>query len=460
MQKEAGSPACAREGPGSRTKRQRKIPEAENGPKGTQAPSSEKLTPKSSTGKKPKTTPETGDMPKEADTPSEKSGKTPVVTRAVEGSLRLIVGASAPKHVKTASGVVRKPCRGRVKKANSKQSELIELGTEMAMEGRSDVCLDCGALRVGELCTDKGWHNQGYIFPNGYKSRVVFRSSVDTDKTCYHICEIYQDKEANPKGPMYKLTALDRPDEPIVTKSATGCWTGVLKRIQAVINQRIAAGEDLPPPPKTAIAGPEYFGLNKPEVALAIEQLDPDHLCTEYWRGQADRDEYVAAVGNGCEILENVPRERKPRERAAGNSSRSKRSRRDSFDEDDYGEFDEEDAGAYASRKWSSINRAERYRQRHGDIVKDPTNDDIDMTRFNEITGGLIDPITLDPVENPAISPYGHVMGIATWYAWACFVQFTCSWDLTDNHGSRAGPPFSAKSKSVPLPRNHFQRLR
>jgi len=40
----------------------------------------------------------------------------------------------------------------------------------------------------------------------------------------------------------------------------------VLKRINAQIEARRAAGENLPPPPKTAIAGPEYFGLNQPEV--------------------------------------------------------------------------------------------------------------------------------------------------------------------------------------------------
>ena len=40
----------------------------------------------------------------------------------------------------------------------------------------------------------------------------------------------------------------------------------VLKRINAEIEARRAAGEDLPPPPKTAIAGPEYFGLNQIEV--------------------------------------------------------------------------------------------------------------------------------------------------------------------------------------------------
>lgn len=30
---------------------------------------------------------------------------------------------------------------------------------------------------------------------------------------------------------------------------------------------------------------------------------------------------------------------------------------------------------------------------------------------------GVLDPITLEPVVNPAISPAGHVMGLATWKA-------------------------------------------
>jgi hypothetical protein len=40
----------------------------------------------------------------------------------------------------------------------------------------------------------------------------------------------------------------------------------ILKRIKGVIEARRAAGEDLPPAPKTAIAGPEYFGLNDAAV--------------------------------------------------------------------------------------------------------------------------------------------------------------------------------------------------
>ena len=57
--------------------------------------------------------------------------------------------------------------------------------------------------------------------------------------------------------------------------SASSHAVKVLKRINAQIEARRAAGEDLPPPPKTAIAGPEYFGLNQPEVLFP-----PPFLCS------------------------------------------------------------------------------------------------------------------------------------------------------------------------------------
>lgn len=53
----------------------------------------------------------------------------------------------------------------------------------------------------------------------------------------------------------------------------------VLKRINAEIEGRRRAGEDLPPPPKTAIAGPEYFGLNQPEVGNPLQPHTKPQKC-------------------------------------------------------------------------------------------------------------------------------------------------------------------------------------
>eukprot|EP00887_Chlorella_sp_A99_P007228 scaffold2.g7228.t1 len=249
-------------------------------------------------------------------------------------------------------------CRGRVRQKSHKSAELV---------------------KVGQLRTGKGWCNAGYIFPEGFQSRTLFRSSVDIGQLC--------------------VVALDRPDEPLIAKSCTGCWTGILKRINAEIEARRRAGEGLPPPPKTAIAGPEYFGLNQPNIQEAIEALDPNHLCTEYWTGKAERERAAAGLPAGA-APPRAPRgagagaRRAPA--AAVGAGRARKRRGDSESESEGegqgGAEGEEDETQFMTNRWSAVSRAERYRKRLAE------NGD-------------------DAVVRPAISPYGHVMGLATWRA-------------------------------------------
>lgn len=56
----------------------------------------------------------------------------------------------------------------------------------------------------------------------------------------------------------------------MITSVSSKSRVQVLKRINSEIEARRKAGENLPPPPKTAIAGPEYFGLNQPEVGYTM----------------------------------------------------------------------------------------------------------------------------------------------------------------------------------------------
>ena len=72
-----------------------------------------------------------------------------------------------------------------------------------------------------------GWYNQGYIFPEGFESRVNFRSSIELDQLCVHECSVTGKGGKFWPAPTFKVVAMDRPDEPLIAKSCTGCWTGV-----------------------------------------------------------------------------------------------------------------------------------------------------------------------------------------------------------------------------------------
>ena len=74
---------------------------------------------------------------------------------------------------------------------------------------------------------EEGWFNQGYIFPEGFKSQVNFRSSVVLDQLCIHECSVLGREGQFWPAPTFKVVAMDHPDKPLYAKSCTGCWSGV-----------------------------------------------------------------------------------------------------------------------------------------------------------------------------------------------------------------------------------------
>lgn len=309
------------------------------------------------------------------------------------------------RQVKSQKSITAVSCRGhtnrgRVKQKSHKSADIVDIGT---------------------LHPETGWYNSGYIFPMGFHSRTLFRSSVALDQLCVHECFIEGNQGKYWPSPTFKVVALDRPDEPLVAKSCTGCWTAVLKRINAEINARREAGEDLPPPPKTAIAGPEYFGLNQPNIQEAIEQLDPERICVEYWAGKEDRERAVAGLPSTLPTsnqgqTQKSKRSKGPRPHHTGGANGRRRMRdkgnKDNYDDDNYEEDDDETR--YVSNRWSAVNRAERYKRRLEDNGEEEAALKVDE---DNPLPDVIDPITLEPVIRPAISPFGHVMGAATWKA-------------------------------------------
>jgi hypothetical protein len=130
---------------------------------------------------------------------------------------------------------------------------------------------------------------------------------------------------------------------------------------------------------------------------------------------------------------------KEPKTSAAASRNKRKRRGYNSDDSSDISEFDCDDSGSYMA-KWSTTKRT---RTRAAAIAaesaanggegssspgmgsengaEDEEYDDGDEVDPTNPLPGFIDPITLEVVEKPAISKYGHVMGYDSWLR--CLLQ-------------------------------------
>ena len=226
---------------------------------------------------------------------------------------------------------------------------------------------------LGELVCEPVWFNSGYIYPLGYCAQVEYKDILDPNIRISYCCQIVN----NCGRPWFKVTSPTL-ETSFVGKSPTACWKQVLDRINETL-----ATKGLPVV-RTQVAGPEYFGLNDPAIVEAIEGLDPNKTCEAYWVEK-----------------ENILHARQVYEARHPKPSRTGRNRQ-------VREEDPDDCLTYAGA-WSSIQRKERYRNRmlnQGHAVD--VEDDNPMPEY-------VDPITLQSVVLPALSPYGHVAGYYSW---------------------------------------------
>jgi len=233
-------------------------------------------------------------------------------------------------------------------------------------------------VKPGVLVPKKGWFNAGYIFPKGYEAVVEYKSITDPRTKVPYTCSI-KTKEGRP---WFQLQSREVP-KPFCGKSPTACWKQVL---DAVNDTLLRQGDGVV---RTQVAGPEYFGLNDPRIVEEIEKLDTQHLCAEYWK---EKEHLIQARITYEKTNQRTTRKR-PRSPSSSSDSNAAITA-DSF-QDNY-------KGA-----WSCIERHSRYLKRNqmcGLVIMD----DNPMPDYT-------DPITMQTIEMPAVSPYGHVAGYYTW---------------------------------------------
>ncbi|KAK2983960.1 hypothetical protein RJ640_009683, partial [Escallonia rubra] len=144
------------------------------------------------------------------------------------------------------------------------------------------LCFHVDPLNIGSIVSGRLWCSKNTIFPKGFRSRVKFFSVLNPTKISSYISEVV---DAGLLGPLFKVTLEECPNESFANISAEKCWEMVLEALNQEIVRRDSLGKQAvsPLPIPHGINGLEMFGFLSPHIIQAIEALDPNHQCMEYW---------------------------------------------------------------------------------------------------------------------------------------------------------------------------------
>ncbi|XP_076905638.1 lysine-specific demethylase JMJ18-like isoform X2 [Bidens hawaiensis] len=144
-----------------------------------------------------------------------------------------------------------------------------------------DLNVNVEVLDVGSVAIGKLWCNKQAIFPKGYRSRVKYYSYLNPLVMSNYISEVH---DGGLIGPLFKVFLEESPDVNFMDVSAEKSWKLVLDKVNQEIVNRAKK-------PIDSVNGLEMFGLTSPPVIKAIEALDEEHRCVEYWSTKSDPDD-------------------------------------------------------------------------------------------------------------------------------------------------------------------------
>ncbi|KAI8583935.1 hypothetical protein K450DRAFT_220674 [Umbelopsis ramanniana AG] len=167
-------------------------------------------------------------------------------------------------------------------------------------EGNYRLPVQIGALTLlslGQVVWDReGFHNDRYIWPIGYSVQRSYMSMINPESNTIYTCTIEDGGDA----PQFRITPEDAKEEELVSGTATGVWTTVVKRANQIRHRDVS----------NSVSGPEYFGFAHPTIAKMIQDLPGAERCGRYkWQ------DLVVVMPSG----QNGSRSRK-----GGNTSESK----------------------------------------------------------------------------------------------------------------------------------------
>ncbi|KAI9506137.1 F/Y rich C-terminus-domain-containing protein, partial [Coemansia spiralis] len=139
-------------------------------------------------------------------------------------------------------------------------------------DGNYEMPVQVGILTVlclGSIVWDRdAYHNERYIWPAGYTVQREYYSMKDPDKSVIYTCWITDGGDA----PLFHVEAEDMTGEPIVSPTATGAWTSVLRTVNQIRHREHS----------NSASGPDYFGFSHPTIAKMIQDLPGADRCRSY----------------------------------------------------------------------------------------------------------------------------------------------------------------------------------
>ncbi|XP_042000102.1 putative lysine-specific demethylase JMJ16 isoform X1 [Salvia splendens] len=140
-------------------------------------------------------------------------------------------------------------------------------------------------LDFGAVCAGKLWCDSRAIYPKGFRSRVRYIDVTDPSNMCFYVSQIL---DAGQKGPLFMVSVEHSPSEVYFHVSAARCWELVRDRVnQEIAKQHKLGRPNLPPlQPPGSVDGMEMFGFSSPTIVQAIQALDHNRVCSDYWRSR------------------------------------------------------------------------------------------------------------------------------------------------------------------------------
>ncbi|XP_048136486.1 putative lysine-specific demethylase JMJ16 isoform X1 [Rhodamnia argentea] len=159
-------------------------------------------------------------------------------------------------------------------------------------------------LDFGVVLPGKSWSNSKTIFPKGFRSRVRYINVLEPASMGFYISEIV---DGGGVGPLFMVSLEHCTSEVFVHVTPTKCWEMVRERLNQEITRKHRMGKmNLPPlQPPGSLDGFEMFGFSSPAIVQAIEAMDRNRICIDYWasrpysRPQVQVQQHISLIDTG-----------------------------------------------------------------------------------------------------------------------------------------------------------------